>query len=145
MNITKLKWSKSNWSLLIVFGMALFFLVPLVWANDNSNHSKEVIGVSKSSMGEVQIDLTPIENLNGELVVEIIFTTHNVNDLHKYDLKAITHLEYSGKTIKPSEVPRLGGHHPRGKIIFSVDDQPKKFKITIADLHDQGIREFSWP
>ncbi len=99
---------------------------------------------TKSSPGEVMVDLTPTAFENGKLRVDMTVTTHSVNDLNTYDLTKITRLTANGKEYRPITAPTLAGHHATGELGFQLEQLPPEFTITIENLHDPGTREFVW-
>ena len=90
------------------------------------------------------VELTPEKYDKGRLTVSIRVNTHTVNDLDKYDLKAITKLEFDGKKVAPTSAPKLRGHHNSGELVFPLQSLPKAFTIKIENL-DQKLRVFAWP
>ncbi len=114
-------------------------------AEQNVVQVKEQLKETKSSQGEVSVDLTPAKYEQGQFYFDVSINTHTVNDLNKYDLKEITILEYLGKDYHPISALKLNGHHNNGELVFSMDKEPENFVIKITNLHDLSVREFSWP
>ena len=85
-----------------------------------SSMKGSIFGVTKQSKGEVIVELTPEKFVEGRLFATISVSTHNVDDLHKYDLKEITTLELGDQNIKPVSAPNLRGHHSKDKLVFEV-------------------------
>lgn len=145
------KLKKSPVLLLTLFLISLLFIVQqfvgtgITLGDSDSTFNKQIKGVKKTSEGEVIVYLTPIKFKKGELQVRIAIDTHNVDDLYKYNLKKIVTLDAGQNTVAPSSVPRLGGHHNNGKLVFKLDKLPNQLMIRITDLHDKGVREFIWP
>ena len=135
---------------------ALVALLSLAtWGADASTRSNDlarldttalgaILGVTRISEGRVTVELTPEKHAKGRLTVSIRVNTHSVNDLDKYDLKAITRLEFDGKKLAPSSAPKLRGHHNAGELVFPLQALPTAFTIKIENL-DQRLRVFSWP
>ena len=98
---------------------------------------------TKTSEGEVTVDLTPKEFNGGKFYVDIGVNTHSV-DLNGFDLKELVKLEINGEVIKPISAPELSGHHNSGTLIFKVEDKPKNFVIKIKGLPDTNERIFEW-
>lgn len=99
---------------------------------------------TKSSSSKVSIDLTPRWS-DSKLYVDAGFNTHSGN-LRDYDLKKLAHLEYDGKSIAPSSVPDLSGHHGGGTFIFDIGgSKPDKFTIKIKGISEIEERIFNWP
>jgi len=48
--------------------------------------------------GDVSVELTPHDVVNGKYTVDVAINTHSV-DLSQFDLKQITTLEYNGKAL----------------------------------------------
>lgn len=93
--------------------------------------------------GDVRLDLTPERVENGKLVVRFAVDTHSVS-LRQFDLKEATILEYNGKTVKPVEASRLGGHHAAGKLVFRVEDAGETFTIKVTGIPRVEERVFTW-
>ena len=100
--------------------------------------------LTKTSDGEVTIDLTPKKFENGKFYVEIDANTHTFNGLSDIDLGEVVTLEVDGDAINPSSAPAFGGHHNSGTLIFDVSYEPKEFTITIKDIPDVETRVFTW-
>ena len=139
----------------LIAGLVLIFTFSSVygwtpWKKKDANSSSNlvpagIIGVKKHSSGNATVDLTPLFYDDGKLVFKISINTHNVDDLHKYNLKEITELKLGTLSLKPAKTPRLGGHHNSGKMVFEVNQLSDSFTITITGLDTPGKREFSWP
>ncbi len=99
----------------------------------------------RSSSGEVSVDLEPEKFEAGKFYVKMSVNTHTINTLNEYDLRKITALRYNGKEYNPIESSPLQGHHNAGKLVFVMEEEPKAFSISITNLYDKGIREFTWP
>ncbi len=102
-------------------------------------------GPTKFSDGEVSVELIPQKYENGIFTVSIGVNTHTVNDLDKYDLAALTTLEWNGQKYRPSSAPSLSGHHNLGELKFDLPREPEAYTIAILGLHDAGTRTFTWP
>ena len=98
---------------------------------------------TKTSEGEVTVDLTPKEFNGGKFYVDIGVNTHSV-DLNGFDLKELVKLDVNGEVIKPISAPELNGHHNSGTLVFEVEDKPKNFVIKIKGLPDTNERIFEW-
>ena len=98
---------------------------------------------TKTSEGEVTVDLTPKEFNGGKFYVNIGVNTHSV-DLNGFDLKELVKLDVNGEVIKPISAPELNGHHNSGTLVFEVEDKPKNFVIKIKGLPDTNERIFEW-
>ena len=98
---------------------------------------------TKTSEGEVTVDLTPKEFNGGKFYVDIGVNTHSV-DLNGFDLKELVKLDINGEVIKPISAPELNGHHNSGTLVFEVEDKPKNFVIKIKGLPDTNERIFEW-
>ena len=110
--------------------------------SDDGSGFKLIVSGSTSS-GEVAVDLKPHKVSNGQLQVDIGVNTHSVS-LEGFDLKEITTLEFSGKTIKPTSVPRLSGHHNSGTLVFDVGENIESFTIKIIGIPKVEERVFTW-
>jgi hypothetical protein len=133
---------KLNLVVLIYFWFIALVIGPVISAAGATESG--LFGVTQSSGGDVTVDLTPLKSSDGELQVKITITTHNVNNLHQYNLKEIVTLDDGARVVSPTSAPKLGGHHTTGKLVFPMDRLPNRFIIRIKGLHDQGIREFVW-
>ena len=98
---------------------------------------------TKSSSGEVTIDITPKGIIGNNAVFSIAFNTHSV-DLSPYDLKKIMTLTIDGQEYKPIGAPALSGHHVSGEITFAIDTLPESFEIIIIGIPDVEERIFTW-
>lgn len=133
-------------AILVVATSAVASLVkkdnPKKWeANDKDTNNK---WATKTSNGQISVDLTPLNFENGYLVVDSRFNTHS-GDLAEYNLLEMVRLNANGQAIKPVEVPKLSWHHGGGNFKFKLDNLPEQFSITIKDLPDVDERKFNWP
>lgn len=93
--------------------------------------------------GDAVIELTPELKDKNTLVVRFAANTHNV-ELSSYDFMQAATLEYDGKKLKPSRSDRLRGHHSFGKLVFTIDAKPDKFKIVIRGIPGVKQRIYEW-
>lgn len=105
----------------------------------------KVFGMTKTQGEEVVVDLTPEKFKKGKLSIKIMISTHSVDDLQKYNLKEITALEFGDQKLKPISVPRLGGHHNQGRLVFELAELPEQFSIKISGLNLPEDSTFDWP
>ncbi len=123
-------------AILLVFFSVFLFL--------NLKTEAKQVYETKTSQGEVVIDLTPREFKDGKLYFDIGVNTHTV-ELENYDLKKLTILSYGGLSYKPALAPILSGHHNSGTLVFEVEDKLEEFTITINSIPDVEERVFIWP
>jgi hypothetical protein len=114
-------------------------------ANAETKSLDKIIGVKKTDQGDVVVNLEPRKYKDGKLTVRLQLETHNVNNLGTYNYKEIIKLESGNQKISPSSVPRIGGHHNTGDLVFNIDNLSDQFKIKVSGLNRPGVREFSWP
>ena len=136
-----------------LLGLSIIIVLASYWytsssspvpVNGNSNAAAfQTITSGSTDPGSAQVDLTPESALNGQLKADFAINTHSV-DLSQYDLVKITTLEYGGKKINPVSAPALQGHHTSGTLIFNVDQNLNKFKITITGIPNVQERVFEW-
>ena len=100
--------------------------------------------LTKTSDGEVTIDITPKSFKNGNMYFDVEFNTHTV-DLSPFDLKKIAVLEADGKQIAPLSAPALSGHHNSGELVFNTGKELNRFKIRINGIPDVKERTLEWP
>src|SRR3989344_3153152 len=110
----------------------LFMIIFFVFSGGGGN---KLNYETKTSGGEVVIDLTPNEYKYGKLYVGINVNTHTV-DLEQFNLKQLTTLNYSGTSIRPEQAPELKGHHNSGVLVFNVGKEVKGFSIIIMGVPD---------
>jgi hypothetical protein len=122
-----------------------FLNFPVSIANAETKSLDKIIGVKKSDQGDVVVNLEPRKYKDGKLTVRLQLETHNVDNLGTYDYKKIIQLESGDQKISPSSVPRIGGHHNTGDLIFNIDNLSDQIKIKVSGLNRPGVREFSWP
>lgn len=103
----------------------------------------ETKSTGSTGSGDVLIELTPHEVVNGNLEVDIATNTHFV-DLAQFDLKEIAYLEFAGNKIKPTEAPVLTGHHSSGKLLFKVGNNLAEYTITIVGIPMVEQRSYTW-
>ena|SRR3989344_1327096 len=99
---------------------------------------------TKTSQGEVTIELTPHKVQGRKFSVDITMDTHSVA-LDTLNLKELITLEYDGQTAQPASAPSFSGHHASGIIIFDVTKEPSTFTILIKSVPDVEVREIVWP
>ena len=92
--------------------------------------------------GDVEIVLTP-EWRKRKLYINLAANTHSV-DLSQFDLQQQTTLSYNNKEIKPTQAPRLSGHHSNGILIFDMPEQQKAFTIIIKSISAVPERVYAW-
>ena len=107
--------------ILVIFSLFFFF-------NNMSGTKFE----TKSSSGEVTIDITPRNIINNKVYLDITVNTHSI-ELSDYDLAKLTTLYYNNNELKPISVPKLSGHHSSGVIIFDNVHNMKNFKICLIN------------
>jgi hypothetical protein len=116
---------------------------PLNNPQQASTSSFNSIITGTTDDGDVAIELHPIEITENKLIFEISVNTHSV-DLSQFDLKKIITLDYNGKTTRPVSAPQLGGHHVFDSLIFTVDETPSSFTVTIESVPKIEKRVFEW-
>ena len=114
-------------------------------ANAETKSLDKIIGVEKTDQGDVVVSIKPRKYKDGKLTVRLQLETHNVNNLHTYNYKEIIQLETGNQKISPSSIPRIGGHHNTGDLVFNIDNLSDQFIIKISNLNRSGVRTFSWP
>ncbi len=120
-------------------------LGALLLATASGAGAEAFLGATRSvEDGTVMVELTPRAYQDGRLEVSIAVNTHTANDLDRYRLERITVLEAGGKEYHPSSAPALRGHHSRGKLVFEVPALRPPFAIRIENLHDAGVKRFTW-
>lgn len=126
--------------------IGLLLLVSCVTQKTIGSASASAEGsyATKTSPGEVAIDLTPVRYADGMLTVAYAFNTHTV-DLSVFDLQEQITLVADGRQYKPIDLPVLSGHHNQGELRFSLPALPDSFGIVIKDIPDIAERRFSWP
>ncbi|MBI3051214.1 hypothetical protein HYY74_02045 [Candidatus Woesearchaeota archaeon] len=92
--------------------------------------------------GDVLIELTPKQLVNGLLEVDVAANTHSV-DLSQYDLGRAVRLVAGGKEIFPESAPQLSGHHASGIMRFNLGNS-KEFTIMISGIPKEDRRIYSW-
>lgn len=122
-----------------------YFNFPEAVANAETNSLDKIIGVKKTDQGDVVVSLEPRKYKDGKLTVRLQLETHSVNNLHTYNYKEIIQLESGNQKISPSSVPRIGGHHNTGNLVFNVVNLSDQFIIKISNLNRSGVRTFTWP
>lgn len=150
---TKLAKQKMKIIFYSLLGLSIIIVLASYWysssslpvpVNGNSNTSAfQTITSGSTDPGNAQVDLTPKGVENGQLKVDFAINTHSVT-LSDYDLAKITTLGYDGKKINPVSAPALQGHHNSGTLIFNVDKNLNKFKITIIGIPNVQERVFEW-
>jgi len=132
-----------------LLGLSIIIVLASYWYTSSSSPvpvngaAFQTITSGSTDPGSAQVDLTPESALNGQLKADFAINTHSV-DLSQYDLVKITTLEYGGKKINPVSAPALQGHHTSGTLIFNVDQNLNKFKITITGIPNVQERVFEW-
>ena len=114
-------------------------------------NSFKTVSTGGTQTGDVLIELTPKEIINGKLYVDINANTHSVS-LDEFDLMKITNLEINGIEVPPSEAPLLSGHHASGTLSFDVgtktalssDLSSNSFTIIIKGIPLAEERVFKW-
>ncbi len=101
--------------------------------------------LTRTSEGEVSVELVPKEYKEGKFIVSIGINTHTVNNLVQYNLKEIITLTTDGKSYNPVTTPTLSGHHNSGELAFELPQEPTQFQITIVGLDAVPTRNFNWP
>ena len=115
------------------------------WQSKDSKKPDTIFGVTKSSQGEVTIELTPVDYDKGKLSINIGVNTHSIDDLNTYDLTKITVLKTGTFNINPVSAPKISGHHGSGKLVFEIEKLPNEFTISINGLNNESNRKFIWP
>jgi hypothetical protein len=105
----------------------------------------KIIGIKKTDQGDVVVSLEPRKYKDGKLTVRLQLETHSVYNLHTYNYKEIIQLESLNQKISSSSVPRIGGHHNTGNLVFDVVNLSDQFIIKISNLNRPGVRTFTWP
>lgn len=113
----------------------------LIEQQETSLEGRKATGSTGS--GDVLIELTPHEVVDGLLEVDIAVNTHSVT-LEGFDLMQITTLEFNGKTLKPIDAPTLRGHHNSGTLSFEVGEDIDRFTIKIEGIPNVEERTFEW-
>ena len=126
--------------------LAVFFLFFLFLRNPTVETKQKIESASsetRTSQGEVTIDLTPVKFENGKMFFQIEFDTHTI-DLSKYKLVELTLLQHDGKEARPVSAPELSGHHNSGMLVFDTGQELKNFKIIITGIPDVNERILEW-
>lgn len=110
-----------------------------------SNAVPSANALSRTSEGEVSVELLPKEYKEGKFIVGIGVNTHTVGDLDQYNLQEIITLITKGKSYKPISTPSLSGHHNSGELVFELPQEPTEYQITIVGLDAVPTRNFNWP
>ncbi|PIN77954.1 hypothetical protein COV14_04860 [Candidatus Woesearchaeota archaeon CG10_big_fil_rev_8_21_14_0_10_33_12] len=136
--------------IVFVIAVAALMIAIQLFENDQNSYSSESdvqkeseAFATKTSNGEVTIDLTPKGVISGNAVFSIDLNTHSI-DMAQYDLKEITTLIINGQEYKPISAPALSGHHISGELVFAVDNLSESFTIIITGIPDVEEREFVW-
>lgn len=134
--------------LIIVVGLLWYSIFAMIGWNEEkisiAPFSDTAVSLTKTSQGEVSVDLTPKKFENDLFYITVSVNTHTVNDLNTYNLTENVELLYNGKTYKPVAVPSIQGHHSAGELVFKIDEEPKVFTIMMYKLHNIEKREFVW-
>ena len=140
-----MKQSYMWYGLPVIACLALVFALIIIFAPFQAENAVvfKTIGSGSTDSGAVLIELTPEEMHDGVLNVRIAANTHSV-DLTKFDLKRMAALEFSGKTLKPTEAPVLQGHHVSGTLRFDTGENIKIFTIKIRGIPNVEERVFEW-
>lgn len=130
--------------LIIVFSIFLLgFKLYFDSKEENEILLFEPIETGTTFPGEVSIELTPREIINGNLYVDLAVNTHSI-DLTQFNLMELTILEKEGSVISPIEVPQLNGHHSSGQLVFEIGNNIEQFKIVIRNIPKIEERIFEW-
>lgn len=101
------------------------------------------ITTGTTGTGDVAISLTP-QIKQGQLIFSFAANTHSVS-LEQFDLKSITTLEIDGKTLRPSNVPAMTGHHVSGQLVFDAGSfSAHEFTVRITGIPKVQERVFLW-
>lgn len=100
--------------------------------------------LTKTSEGEVSVELTPGKYSNGVFNVHYALNTHSV-DMSTIDLQQQVTLVVDGKSYSPQNKPVLSGHHTSGELEFQVALKPDTFEIVVVNVSDVSERRFVWP
>lgn len=134
--------------LIIVIGLLFYSIFAMIgWDKEKETITPSndvLVSLTRTSSGEVSVDLTPTTFENGLLYITISVDTHTINNLNTYNLTENVELLYKGKTYKPVNAPSLQGHHSVGELVFKLEEEPKEFTIIMYQLHDIETREFVW-
>ena len=101
-----------------------------------------LINIGTTGEGDVSIELRPIME-KSRLILKASINTHSV-DLSPFDLKQITTLELSGKSVNPVSAPKMSGHHITGDIVFNIDEEVDDFVVRIKGIPKVEERVFEW-
>lgn len=100
------------------------------------------INTGTTDQGDVSVELRPIVE-KARLILKASINTHSV-DLNSFDLKQITTLEFSGKSITPIAAPKMNGHHISGDIVFDTGEELDNFVVRIKGIPKVEERVFEW-
>lgn len=133
-------------AIVVVVVLALLFIFSRGASTETTDSQRADDGAyaTKTSQGEVTIELTPQKVQNGRLEIDMVMDTHSVA-LDTLNLKELITLEYNGQTTQPTSAPSFSGHHASGTVIFDVPQEPSTFKLLITGVPDVQVREIAWP
>ena len=142
------KRKKDNYIIYFLIIIAVIIIVLGIFIAMPSNKSIvsqkfQTITTGTTDQGDVTIDITPKELINGKLNTEISINTHSV-DISMINLKEEITLEYNGKAIKPISAPKITGHHTLGNIVFDVNEPINEFIIVITNIPKLQSRIYEW-
>jgi len=142
------KRKKDNYIIYFLIIIAVIIIVLGIFIAMPSNKSIvsqkfQTITTGTTDQGDVAIDITPKELINGKLNTEISINTHSV-DISMINLKEEITLEYNGKAIKPISAPKITGHHTLGNIVFDVNEPINEFIIVITNIPKLQSRIYEW-
>ncbi len=120
---------------IIIVSVFFIFFMPVFSKN---------IYKTKTSVGQVSIDLTPKGIVDGKFTFDIEVNTHTINNLNEYDIKQNIIMNYDKKSIKPIFAPQLSSHHNSGVLVFDLNKAPKEFSINIIGIPDVNERSLKW-
>ena len=128
---------------LVVFFFLMYFTKDKLGSGNNVEIDKKDNLETKTSEGQVVIDLKPLGVKDGKFLFDINVNTHTIS-LEQYDLRKLITLEFDGNKLNPSSAPKLTEHHNSGVLTFNIDKNPTAFKIIIRDIPDVKERMFEW-
>lgn len=135
---------KEDWIVIVIAAIAVIVMIYsfLPWGMTTSTAAKNIYE-TKTSSGQVIIDVTPVEFKDGKFYVDMKFTTHT-GDLAVYDLAKLVTLEYESGKINPSGAGKISGHHSSSMMTFNIEKEPKSFRIIIKEIPDLSERVMEW-
>lgn len=125
-------------------GIALVLATLVATACAAQEPDQQRLFETKSSQGEVSLELTPRVTDDGGLLIDLTANTHS-GDLADLDLATLVSLSVGDQTYRPVAVTGLEGHHSEGSITFEAAPIPESFAIVIGPVRGMPEQRFVWP